>query len=327
MSRVKWGVLGCASFARRRAIPAMLESPSVELVGVASRTSEKAEEFRSQFKLQRAYASYDALLNDAQIQAIYIPLPNGLHAEWMVKAARAHKHILCEKPFTANAAEARQVAAVAKQSGVFVMEAFMWRLHNQHRRALLAVKNGEIGALRLVRASFSFMISRQPNVRFLPELAGGSVMDVGCYPISAARYYFGAEPTRVYARGFIDPMYGVDMRMSGVLEFPQGLAMIDCAFDLPYRTEMELAGETGTIRIPRSWLPDREATLDINGRAEKLPADNQYIAEFEHLSQSILNQTPPDYGPEDAVRQMTVIDAVYHSMKSGKPEIVESIAI
>ncbi len=322
MAKVNWGVLGCAGFARRRTIPAMLESPSVELVGVASRTLEKAEAFRAEFNLARAYGSYEALLEDPRIQAVYIPLPNGLHAEWMIKAAERGKHSLSEKPFASDAAEARRVAEAAARNGVCVMEAFMWRFHSQHLRARSAVEEGEIGTLRLVRSSFSFLMPRAPNVRLIPDLAGGSIMDVGCYPISAARYYFGGEPSVAYARGSVDPESGVDMRMAGILEFPQGEALIDCSFILPYRTHLELVGESGTVTIPKPWLPDPEASLTINARVENLPAENQYVDEFEHLSQCILNGTTPLYGPEDAVRQMKAVDAVRRSLASGKPEAV-----
>jgi predicted dehydrogenase len=322
MARVKWGVLGCANFARKRAIPAMLASPAVELVGAASRSPAKAEGLRAEFNLPRAYGTYEEMLADPQIQAVYIPLPNSLHAEWMIKAAEAGKHSLCEKPFASNAAEARQVAEAASRSGVFVMEAFMWRFHSQHLRARRAIERGEIGPLRLVRGAFSFLIPRKPNVRLIPELAGGSVMDVGCYPISAARFYFGEEPSIAYARGSIDPEFGVDMRMAGVLDFPQGQALIDCSFSLSYRTDLEIVGESGTITIPKPWLPDPETTLTINGITEKLPAENHYVAEFEHLSHCISEGTAPLYGTEDAIRQMKVIDAVRRSMESGRPEAV-----
>jgi predicted dehydrogenase len=322
MARVKWGVLGCANFARKRTIPAMLDSPSVDLVGVASRSLEKAEALRSEFNLLRAYGTYGEMLADPQIQAVYIPLPNSLHAEWMIKAAEAGKHSLCEKPFASNAAEARQAAEAAKRSGVFIMEAFMWRFHSQHLRSRRAIERGEIGSPRLVRGAFSFLIPRKPNVRLVPELAGGCVMDVGCYPISAARFYFGEEPSIAYARGSVDPEYRVSMRMAGVLDFPQGQALIDCSFSLPYRTDLEIVGESGMITIPKPWLPDPETTLIINGITEKLPVENQYIAEFEHLSHCISDGTAPLYGSEDAIRQMKVIDAVHRSMESGHPEPV-----
>ncbi len=322
MKKVRWGVLGCASFAQRRTIPALLESPSVEVAGVASRIMEKAESFREQFKLPRAYGSYEEMLADPSIDAVYIPLPNGLHAEWMIKAFERGKHCLSEKPFASNAAEAKQVAQAAAAKGMYAMEGFMWRLHSQHLRARAVVESGAIGAVRLVRAAFSFLIPEKPNVRLVSDLAGGSVMDVGCYPISAARFYFGAEPSRAFARGRSDSRYPVDMAMSGVLEFPEGTALIDCAFSLPYRTEAEVVGEKGRIFIPKPWLPDPEAVIEIDGKPEKLPPENQYIKQFEHFSNCILTGRKPSYGAEDAVLQMRAIDAVRRSMASGVPESV-----
>ncbi len=322
MAKVKWGVLGCASFARRRTIPALLAAPSAELAGVASRSPEKAEAFRAEFKLPRAYGDYEEMLDDPEIQAIYNPLPNGLHGQWMIRAADKGKHTLCEKPFAADAAEARQVAEVARRTGVKVMEGFMWRFHPQHETTRDLIENGAIGAVRLIRAAFTFPLPRQSNVRLVPELAGGSIMDVGCYPISGARFYFGGEPTVADCRGDTDPEYGVDMRMSGLLVFPQGRASIDCGFDLPYRGSMEIVGEEGTILIPRSWLPDEEAEIIVNGESRKLPRANQYVNEFEHFSQSILNDTRTRYGPEDAILQMRVIDAVRRSVLTQQPESV-----
>ena len=215
-----------------------------------------------------------------------------------------------------------QVAETAKRAGVHVMEAFMWRFHGQHLRARKAIENGEIGSLRLVRAAFSWLMPRRPNVRLIPELAGGSVMDLGCYPISAARFYFGQEPAMAFAQGSFDPEYRVDMQMAGVLGFGQGQALIDCSFSLPYRTELELVGESGVITIPRAWAPDPEATLIINGKTEKLPNENQYIDEFEHFSKRIESGSAPLYGPEDAIRQMKVVDAVRRSMESSRAEAV-----
>jgi xylose dehydrogenase (NAD/NADP) len=322
MAKVRWGVLGCAAFARGRTIPAMLDTPSVELVGVASRSQEKAEEFRAHFNLPHAYGSYEEMLDDPQIEAVYIPLPNGLHGEWMVRAAEKGKHCLCEKPFTGSAMEAQKVEDAAARTGVKIMEAFMWRFHPQHERARQATRDGAIGAIRLIRAAFTFTIARQPNVRLDPALAGGSVMDVGCYCVSSVRYYYDDEPTTAFARGEIDPEYGVDMSMAGVLQFPTGLALVDCGFHLPFRSDIEIAGEKGTLYIPRAWLPDEEATLLINGATEKLPPANQYVSEFEHFSQCILNDTPPRFGVEDAVKQMKALDAVLRSMRSGQPERV-----
>jgi xylose dehydrogenase (NAD/NADP) len=322
MTKVRWGVLGCADFARRRTIPAMLESPAVKLVGVASRTMAKAEAFRQQFGLSRAYGSYEEMLADPAIDAVYIPLPNGLHAEWMIRAFEQGKHCISEKPFASDAREAELVAKAASEKGLYAMEAFMWRLHSQHRRAKEVIQSGTLGPIRLIRSAFSFLIPRKPNVRLVPELAGGSVMDVGCYPIGAARFYFAAEPITAFARGSIDPEYKVDMAMSGMLDFPAGRALIDCSFALPYRTEIEVVGEKGRIFIPKPWLPDPEALIEIEGRQEKLPAENQYVNQFEHFSSCIRDGKPPLYGPADAVLQMRAIDAVRRSMTTCRPEPV-----
>jgi D-xylose 1-dehydrogenase (NADP+, D-xylono-1,5-lactone-forming) len=300
----------------------MLETPVVDLVGVASRTPEKAESFRAEFGLAHAYRSYEELIEDPTVEAVYIPLPNSLHAEWMIRAAESGKHCLCEKPFTINASEARRVAEVARARGVHMMEAFMWRLHSQHARAFEATQDGTIGPVRTLRAAFTFQLPRQPNVRWQPELGGGSMMDVGCYPVGAARFYFAQEPIRAYAAGDIDPEYGVDMRVGGVLEFPRGRALFDCAFDLPYRTEVEIVGESGTILIPKPWLPDPEAVLVVNGRSQKLPTENQYLKQFAYLSGCIRSGIPPLYGVDDAVRQMSVIEAILRSVSSGRPEMV-----
>ncbi len=322
MTKVRWGVLGCASFAQRRTIPAMLESPTVELAGVASRTIERAESFRKQFNLPRAYGSYEEMLADPLIDAVYIPLPNGLHGEWMIKAFDQGKHCLSEKPFASSAAEAQQVARAAAAKGRSAMEGFMWRLHSQHRCAQEVIRSGALGTVQLVRAAFSFLIPDKPNVRLVPELAGGSVMDIGCYPISAARFYFAAEPSRAFARGRFDPRFHVDMAMSGVLEFPTGQALIDCSFLLPYRTEVEVVGDKGRIYIPKPWLPDPEAVIEIDGKPERFPSENQYIKQFEYFSNCILRGERPMYGPEDAVMQMRVIDAVRRSMSTGLREPV-----
>ncbi len=316
MSKVRWGVLGCATFARKRAIPALLQTPSVELVGVASRDHAKAELFRSDFNLPRAYAPYEQMLEDPAIEAVYIPLPNGMHSEWMIKAALHGKHSLSEKPFASNAAEAREVARAAVENRVRVMEGFMWRFHSQHVRALEAVEAGAIGTVRLIRASFTFPIPRKPNVRFDRALAGGSIMDVGCYPISAARYYFRDEPVSACAGARFDPQYDVDMRAEGILYFRDGCAILDCGFDLPFRVDLEVVGDAGVIRIPKPWQPDSEAEIVVNGTPERFSQQNQYVSQFEHLSRCILNNTVPAYGPDDAVRQMAAIDMVYESIRA-----------
>jgi len=317
MKKTIWGVIGCSSFARRRTIPAMLASPSVQLLGVASRSIEMSEAFGKEFNLPRSFGSYEEMLEDSRIQAVYIPLPNGLHKEWIIRAAESGKHVLCEKPLTSNAAEAALVAEVAARTGVRIMEAFMWRFHAQHLRAKEALQSGTIGSLRLLRSSFSFLLDRIPNVRFSPQLAGGSILDVGCYPVSAARFYFQDEPRSVFARGRFDQEFKVDMGMEGIMDFSQGRAMIDCAFDLPYFTNLELVGEKGVIKIPRPWRPEEETVIFINDQPETLRDRSQYVSQFEHFSHCISSGVAPLYGPGDSMLQMRALDAIFRSIRSG----------
>jgi predicted dehydrogenase len=320
MSKVKWGVLGCSSFARSRTIPAMIQAESVDLIGIASRSAEKAEVFRREFQLSKAFSSYESLLEEPEIDAVYIPLPNALHAHWMIEAMQHGKNVLSEKPFTVTVEEAEQVAQTAKKTGKKCMEAFMWRFNPMHTFGRQIIREGHIGVLRLIRTSFTFSLARQPNVRLDSSLAGGSVMDVGCYCIAASRFYFENEPLNAYARGAIDPEYGVDMRMSGLLEFAQGYAEIDSGFQSAGRQDLELVGEKGRIYIPAAWTPSEQSILIVNGVEEKVPLASSYVEEFEHFSKCILTNQDTRYGVDDAVLQMKVVEAVLHSIHSGLPE-------
>lgn len=327
MRKVKWGVLGGSAFARSTAIPAMLLAENVELAGIASRTLTKAQTFAEEFGIPRAYDSYEALLADPNIEAVYNPLPNGLHPEWAIKCARAGKHSIVEKPFANTLAEAIQVADAAKQHGVKIMEAFMWRFHPMHRRARQLIRDGVLGEVKLIRTAFTFMLARQENVRLDPQLAGGGMMDVGCYCLSAARFLLDGEPTRVYAAGDFDPQFHVDMLASGILEFPHARVLFDTGFALPFRNDYEVVGTKGKLIAPAAFLPGSEGELriEIEGRQERetFPPVNQWTLEFEHLSQSILDNTPPDYDVDDAVKQQRALDAIRRSMQSGQVEEVK----
>ncbi len=321
MRKVRWGVLGCANFARNTAIPAMLKSNNVELTAVASRTIGRAEQFQRDFGFDKAYGSYEELLADPDVEAIYDPLPNGMHGEWTIKAAIAGKHSLCEKPFTVSLDEAKAVDAAIKQHGVLAMEAFMWRFHPMHLRVRELIAEGEIGTIRNVRVAFTFSIAREPNVRLSDALAGGGIMDVGCYCISQSRFLFDAEPTSVFAIADYDPEYNVDMLASGILTFPGGRASFDCGFELPFRCEYEVAGSKGRIVCPLSILPGENAEIHVhanNGvRTETFPGFNQYVLEFEHFSRAVAGEETLRYGTEDAIKQQRVIDAVYKSTRLG----------
>ena len=326
MRKVKWGVLGCAAFARNTAIPAMLRATNVELTGIASRSKEKAAAFAEEFGFEHAYGSYEELLADPQIEAVYNPLPNGMHPEWTIKAAEAGKHSLVEKPFASSAAEAEEVAESVVKHNVMVMEAFMWRFHPMHLRTRQLIREGAIGPVRFVRSAFTFMIQRAANVRLNAELAGGGLMDVGCYCISEARFLFDAEPVRVYARADYDPEYKVDMLACGILEFENGRAVFDTGFELPFRCDYEVVGSKGRIFCPSAILPGEAAELVIERdgvrEREAFPGINQWTLEFEHLSQCIAEGSPLAYGISDAVKQQKALDAVYRSTRSGLPEMV-----
>ncbi len=326
MRKVKWGVLGCAAFAKNTAIPAMRLANNVELTGIASRSKEKAEAFVREFGFTRAYGSYDEMLADPEIEAVYNPLPNGMHPEWTIKAAEAGKHSLVEKPFASNLAEAVKAADVAKQCNVKVMEAFMWRFHPMHLRTRQLIREGALGAVHFVRSAFTFKIAREGNIRLDSKLAGGGLMDVGCYCVSEARFLFEEEPTRVYARADYDKEFKVDMLACGILEFPSGRAAFDAGFALPYRCDYEVVGPLGRIACPNAILPGEKAELviEINGvtTRESFPSINQWTLEFEHFSQSLIDSTPLAYDTEDAIKQQKVIDAIYRSTLSGQPELV-----
>ncbi len=216
MSKINWGVLGCSDFAGRRGIPAMRQSMYTHLMAVASRTKDKAKSFQEQFDVPRSYGSYEELLQDPDIQAVHIVLPNSMHAEWSIKALQHGKHVLCEKPSAITASQAKQVQACVEQTGLQFMEGFMWRLHPQHKLAKEIIDRGDIGAVRIVRAALSFSIAHRHVSRLDPELGAGSLLDVGGYTISGARFYFQQEPTSVHAVGTLDPCGRFDRKMEAI---------------------------------------------------------------------------------------------------------------
>jgi predicted dehydrogenase len=320
--KTRWGIIGCAAFARRRAIPAMLQTASVEVSAVASRQSQKAKEFADEFKIPKAYASYEELLADPDIDVIYNPLPNGMHSEWTIAALKQGKHVLCEKPFVVSSQEVQDVAKVISGTTCKVMEAFMWRFHPQHEFTKRAIADGAIGKIRLIRGAFTFTLEDKDNVRWQENQGGGCLLDVGAYPTSAARYYFADEPVAIYATGSLHPQAKVELSAEAIFEFKQGKALIDCAFDLPYRTDLEIVGEKGRIYLPKAWQPDEVATVFINDEPHQMPKANHYVLQFEHFSQSVINNQPPRFGLEDAAKQIRVIEAIRRSIRSGLRETI-----
>ncbi|HWG84377.1 MAG TPA: Gfo/Idh/MocA family oxidoreductase [Deinococcales bacterium] len=318
MSVLRWGILGAANIARKALVPAMRSARGTELLAVASRAPEKARAFADELAIPRAYGSYEELLADPEIDAVYNPTPNSEHAPWTIRALRAGKHVLCEKPFTLNAAEAEEVDAVGRESGKVLMEAFMYRFHPQVERAQEVLRSGAIGELRLVRGAFLFPLTNPQNVRWAPELGGGCLYDVGCYPVNAARTFFAAEP--LSASGWATPgENGVDGSFTGVLDFGEGRrASFDSSFQLPRHQRVELFGSDGVLTIQTPFTPGlTDATITLNGVNEVVPAADQYALMLEHFADVVAGKTTLRYPASEAVSQMRVLDALYRSAGEG----------
>jgi predicted dehydrogenase len=280
----------------------------------------------AEFGIPRVHASYEALLADPGVDAVYIPLPNRLHEEWTIAAARAGKHVLCEKPVAANVAAAQRMADACRAGGVVLMEAFMWRHHPQHRRVRELLASGIIGEPNFVRASFTFVIHQpvdQPtNVRLQHDLEGGSLMDVGCYGVNAARWVFESEPEVAFGQQSVDDEYGVDMAFAGVLHFSGGrLAVFDSSFVRAPRNTYSVEGPLGTLHVERSFRPDDDPARIVVSRpdqpdlVEVIPAAHQFALEIDHFVQSVAEGrllAPA----EDGVAQARVIEALYASARS-----------
>ena len=312
----RWGIIGAARIARTQFVPGVRASQSGTVLAVASRDLERAKAMAAVLTIPRAYGSYDELLADSDVDGVYIALANSLHTEWTIRAAQAGKHVLCEKPIARTAAAARRMADACRRAGVVLMEAFMWRHHPQHARVTQLIKDGVIGEPSTVRGSFSFLIGAAPNVRLQRELEGGSLMDIGCYPVNVARWAFGAEPVACVGQQVIDPTFGVDISFGGVLRFDGGkLAMIDSSFRQSGVQRYEIVGDEGRIVVPRAFRPDSEpgiieVSTGSTTRTEQVAAANQYGLEADHFAESVRagRLLPP---AEDGVAQAHVIEALY----------------
>ena len=316
--RLRWGILGAARIARTQFVPGVRASRTGSVVALASRDGQRAEAMAAEHAIPRAYAAYADLLADPQVDAVYVALPNSLHAEWTIHAARAGKHVLCEKPLARQAADAERMAAACRQAGVLLMEAFMWRHHPQHARVKALLQAGAIGEPTLVRASFTYVIGPGPNVRLEKDLDGGSLLDVGCYAVNVARWAFDAEPLACVGQQVVDPASGVDLSFAGVLRFAGGrLALVDSSFCQSYTQRYELVGPGGRIVVPRAFRPDTQTGLirvlsRDREQTEEVPPANQYAAQVDHFARSVGagRLLPP---AEDGVAQAHAIQALYAS--------------
>jgi len=288
---------------------------AVEVVAVASRDSTRARAYAREHGIARAHGSYEELLADPGVDAIYNSLPNSLHVEWSIRALEAGKHVLCEKPLDRNPAEVDRLFDVAERHGRVVMEAFMYRHHPQTHALQELVRSGGIGELRQIRAVFSFTITDPANVRLRPDLAGGSLMDVGCYCVSGSRLLAG-EPDAVLARQVVGET-GVDLRFDGILLFPGNvLAQFYCGFDLQAASGLEAIGSKGSVLVREPWQC-RDPHLEVNGNRIGVPDVDRYQLELENFAAAASGEAPPLLGRDDAVGQARVIEALYRSAESG----------
>jgi xylose dehydrogenase (NAD/NADP) len=312
-----WGLLSTARINLKVLAGARL-SDRVDVIAVASRDAARAEEYAREHEIERSYGSYEALLGDPDVEAIYISLPNGLHVEWTRHALEAGKHVLCEKPLSRRPDDVEMVFDLAEQEGLVLSEAFMWRHNPQTRRLEQLVAEGAIGRLRVVRASFSFQLASvhgPEDARFDPALDGGALMDVGCYCVNAIRA-FGGEPTRVHGEQVLGPS-GVDVCFTGTLRLPDDVvAHFDCGFVLPPRDELELVGEDASLFVDDPWHAQSPAIDmrrdDESERIEVEPA-HSYQLELENVSDAIEGRAPLLLGRADAVGQAATLEALYAS--------------
>ena len=334
--KVKWGVLGVADIAVRKVIPAMQRGEWSEITSIASRDEAKARTAAKELSIPKAYGSYDALLADAEIEAIYNPLPNHLHVPWSIKAARAGKHVLCEKPISLTAEEAKDLLAARDQCGVKIGEAFMVKTHPQWLRTRELIHTGAIGELRAIVGAFSYFNRDPGNVRNVAIWGGGGLLDIGCYPITTSRWIFGAEPVRVAGTLERDPEFQTDRLASAVMEFPNGHAVFTCSTQLAQFQRMLFLGTNGRIelKIPFNAPNDRPCEIvvddgrDIFGggiRTESIPVCDQYTLQGDAFSRAIREGGEVPVPLEDAIANMAAIEAVFRSAESGNWEIPERL--
>ena len=329
--KVRWGVLGVAKIAVTKVIPGMQKGEWTEIAAIASRDRSKAEQAARTLGVPKAYGSYEELLADPEIEAIYNPLPNQLHVPWSIKAAEAGKHILCEKPLSMTKGEAQTLLAVRGRTGLKIGEAFMVRCHPQWLRTRELIRSDRIGQLRSLVGFFSYFNRDPANIRNLPEAGGGALMDIGCYPINVSRFVFGEEPSRVLGLIERDPEMKIDRLTSAILDFPSGHSIFTCSTQLVLYQRMQFLGTRGRIEleIPFNAPPDRSCRIliddgrDVLGsgvQTETVPTCDQYTLQGDQFSRAVRGAGEVPVSVEDAIKNMAVIEAIFRSANSGKWE-------
>jgi predicted dehydrogenase len=324
MPTVRWGVLSTSHFSTNKVVPAMQKGEYCLVEAIASRNLDRAQRVAAKLHIPNAYGSYEELLADPEIDAVYIPLPNHLHVPWSIKALQAGKHVLCEKPIALTNAQANELLVEAdKHPELKVMEAFMYRHHPQWFRVKEIIANGEIGDLRTLSSFFSYYNVNPEDIRNRVNAGGGGLLDIGCYSISLSRYCFAQDPQRVFGTIENDPQYKVDRLTSGIMEFAQGTAIFTCSTQLAPFQRAHIFGTQGRIEIWAPFTPEPDKPTRIlverNGEIEQLSfeACNQYTIQGDLFSQAILDDQPVPTPLKDAVANMKVIDAIFTSAQSG----------
>lgn len=324
MKKIRWGILGAAKIGINRVIPAIQRSQHGEVVAIASRDLAKGESVASQFGIARAYGSYEELVTDSNVDAVYIPLPNHLHVPWTVKMLEAGKHVLCEKPIALTYGEARSlINGAAKYPRLKLMEAFMYRFHPQWQRAKQLVADGKIGELKTINSVFSYYNMDPNNIRNIAQVGGGGLMDIGCYNISSSRFIFGREPERIFGTVDFDPNFKTDRQASGILDFGGGTATFTCSTQLSPYQRVNIFGTEGRVEIEIPFNPSSDKRTKIwHQRGTQIdeivfdPCD-QYIFQCDAFSLAILNDTPVPTPIADAAANTRVIEAIVESGKKG----------
>jgi predicted dehydrogenase len=318
MDTVKWGILSTADI-NRRVLPGATSSPQVELVAVGSRDKAKADAFAQHWEIPRAYGSYEELLEDPEVEAVYVPLPNTLHVDWSIKALEAGKHVLCEKPLDRSPDNVARAFDASERTGRFLTEAFMYRHSPQTKKLQELIAGGAIGELRLIRSCFSYSLYDADNIRLRTDVEGGALMDVGCYCVSGSRLLAG-EPDRAHAEAWYGPT-GTDWVFTGLLHFPSDvLATFDCGTALPNRDELEAIGSEGSLFVDDPWHCRRPGIELRRGDAvERIEVEfeDPYRLEFENLGDAIRGEAELLLGREDAVSQATVLQALHDDARRG----------
>lgn len=329
MRKVKWGILSTAGIAQKCLLPAFMRAENAVVTAIATGSDvAKANEIAEKFQIEKVYDSYEKLLDDETIEAVYIPLPNHLHKKWVIEAARKGKHILCEKPAALTAEEAAEMMRVCAEENVLFMEAFMYHFHPQHARVKEIISRGDIGKVSYMTASFSFYLPEEnhaKNIRMSHEKGGGSIYDVGCYGIHAIRNVLGMEPVSASVHALIDEKMNVETSAVGHLTFENDIrATFDCSFNAAMRHEYQIHGTKGSIVVPRAFRPDLyngEGIIRIEKgdvTTTEIIRGDQYCLEIEALSKAILSgaKTAP-HRPENTLNNMAVLDACYRSLENG----------